>query len=215
MENKKTSNASAEPVLHRRRLLLWLTAVTAVLSGCATPIPPKEDARFQSYASASDRPATRPVRSMSSFSDSLMCMDHMMREADIPTTLITSKQIPDYSGRVPVGTKDMVITALSQMSRLSNAFRYVDFEVDIARQDTVQNLTTILLNNNQMQLQRPALYVNGAITYVDQNVLGNQISAGTSALWLRRTRARDRKARSRGSSSWRTALPGFISGAAW
>ena len=180
MENKKPSNASAEPVLHGRRLLLWLTAVTAVLSGCATPIPPKEDARFQSYASASDRPATRPVRSMSSFSDSLMCMDHMMREADIPTTLITSKQIPDYSGRVPVGTKDMVITALSQMSRLSNAFRYVDFEVDIARQDTVQNLTTILLNNNQMQLQRPALYVSGAISFVDQNVLTARQGAGIS-----------------------------------
>src|SRR5260221_7093545 len=29
----------------------------------------------------------------------------------------------------------------SQMSRVSSAFRYVDYEVDIARQDTVQNLT--------------------------------------------------------------------------
>ena len=117
---------------------------------------------------------------MSSFSDSLMCMDRMMREAEIPTTLITSKQIPDFSGRVPVATKDMVITALSQMSRVSNAFRFVDFEVDIARQDTVQNLTTILLNNNQMQLQRPALYVSGAISFVDQNVLSTRHGAGVS-----------------------------------
>ena len=165
----------------QRSLIFWLTAAAALLSGCATPLAPKEDALFQSYASTTDRPATRPVRSMSSFSDSLMCMDHMMREAEIPTTLITSKQIPDYSGRVPVATKDMVITALSQMSRLSNAFRYVDFEVDIARQDTVQNLTTILLNNNQMQLQRPALYVSGAISFVDQNVLSTRSGAGVSA----------------------------------
>ncbi len=163
-----------------RRALLPALALAALVSGCALPIAPKEDASFQSYASINDRPATRPVRSMSSFSDALMCMDRMMREAEVPTTLITSKQIPDYSGRVPVAAKDMVITALSQMSRVSNAFRYVDFEVDIARQDTVQNLTTLLLNSNQMQLQRPALYVSGAISFVDQNVLSARHGGGIS-----------------------------------
>ena len=85
------------------------------------------------------------------------------------------------SNKVPVGTKEMIITALSQMSRLSNAFRFVDYEVDIARQDTVQNLTTILLNNNQIQLQRPALYFSGAIAFVDQNVINNRFEVGTSA----------------------------------
>jgi hypothetical protein len=108
-------------------------------------------------------------------------MDALLREAQIPTTLIASKQIPDASTRVPVAAKDMIITALSQMSRLSNAFRYVDYEVDIARQDTVQNLTTILLNNNQIQLQRPALYLSGAISFVDQNVINNRFDVGTSA----------------------------------
>lgn len=179
MNEQTISRRRAAGTRARGLLPLALTA-TLVLAGCATPLSPKDDAKFQSYASTHDRPATRPVRSMSSFSDALMCMDHMMREAEIPTTLITSKQIPDYSGRVPVAAKDMVITALSQMSRLSNAFRFVDFEVDIARQDTVQNLTTILLNNNQMQLQRPALYVSGAISFVDQNVLSTRHGAGVS-----------------------------------
>ncbi len=121
---------------------------------------------------------------MSSFSDSLQCMDRMLRDAEVPTTLITSKQIPDFSTRVPVATKDMVITALLQMSRLSNAFRYVDYEVDIARQDTVQNLTNILLNNNQIQLQRPSLYVSGSVSFVDQNVLNNRFDLGTSGARL-------------------------------
>lgn len=161
---------------------LWLIALLlSVLAGCATPANPRDDAQFQSYASTVNRPVLRPVRSVSSFSDSLMCMDALFREAQIPTTLIASKQIPDASTRVPVATKDMIITALSQMSRLSNAFRYVDYEVDIARQDTVQNLTTILLNNNQIQLQRPALYLSGAISFVDQNVINNRMDVGTSS----------------------------------
>ncbi|MDI1268309.1 MAG: DUF4384 domain-containing protein [Polaromonas sp.] len=172
-----------EPVRSRlSSLALVLGLAGAVLlAGCATPADPRDDAKFQSYASATNRPVVRPVRSVSSFSDSLMCMDYLFREAEISTTLITSKQIPDFSTRVPVATKDMIITALSQMSRLSNAFRYVDYEVDIARQDTVQNLTTILLNNNQIQLQRPALYFSGAIAFVDQNVINNRFEVGTAA----------------------------------
>ena len=163
---------------------LWLcVAILAIifLSGCAAPMNPRKDAEFQSYAYTTNRPVIRPTRSLSSFSESLMCMDRMLRESQLPTTLITSKSIPDFSSRVPAAAKDMIVTALSQMSRLSHAFRYVDYEVDIARQDTVQNLTTILLNNNQMQLQRPALYVSGAIAYVDQNVINNRFDVGTSA----------------------------------
>ena len=152
-----------------------------LLGGCAAPANPRVDAKFQSYASTMNRPVIRPVRSVSNFSPSLMCMDQLFRQAQLPTTLISSKLIPDVSTRVPVATKDMIITSLSQMSRLSNAFRYVDYEVDIARQDTVQNLTTILLNNNQIQLQRPALYFSGAIAFVDQNVINNRFEVGTSA----------------------------------
>lgn len=170
----------------RHRMLGLFACVTALalLTACSTTANVRHDTKFQSYASAADRPAMRPVRSMSNFSESLMCMDRMFREAQLPTTLITSKQIPDFSTRVAVATKDMIITALSQMSRLSNAFRYVDYEVDIARQDTVQNLTTILLNNNQIQLQRPALYFSGAIAFVDQNVLNNRTDVGTSGTRL-------------------------------
>ena len=186
----------SRPVLPRWRALLSLVGIAAavLLTACATPANVRDDAQFQSYASVADRPIARPVRSVSSFSPSLMCMDRLFREAQLPTTLIASKQIPDYSTRVAVATKDMIITALSQMSRLSNAFRYVDYEVDIARQDTVQNLTTILLNNNQIQLQRPALYISGAISFVDQNVLNNRLDLGTSSSRLDTGLSRSRNA---------------------
>ncbi len=164
---------------------LLFTIVTALLvSGCAAPLNVRKDANFQSYASAADRPTNRPTRSLSSLTPSLMCMDLMFRQAELPTTLVTSKQIPDASTKVAVATKDMIVTALSQMSRLSNAFRFIDYEVDISRQDTVQNMTAIMLNNNQMQLQKPAVYVSGSLSFVDQNVINNHFDAGTSATRL-------------------------------
>jgi len=163
-----------------RAIACAVSASIVLLSGCA-PLDARKDAKYLDKVYAADRPVVRPGRSISSFSDSLMCMDRMFRNSHMLTVLITSKQLPDYSGRVAVAAKEMVVTALSQMSRVSSAFRYVDYEVDIARQDTVQNLTTILLNNNQIQLQRPALYVSGAVSFMDQNVLRNNVDIGTSA----------------------------------
>src|SRR5690606_9367112 len=128
-----------------------------------------------------NRPAVRPTRSLSSFSDSLMCMDHLFRESGMGTVLITSKSIPDYSGRIAVATKEMIVTALSQMSRVSNAFRFVAYEVTIAQQDTVQNPATLLLNNNQVRFQPPALYVAGAVAFVDQQVISNIVDVGIFA----------------------------------
>lgn len=160
---------------------IWMALSSVLLiSGCGQ-LDARRHIGVHEPATVMNRPVVRPVRSISSFSESLSCMDHMLRAAELPTTLISSKQFPDFSGRVPVAVKDMVVTSLSQMSHLSNAFRYVDYEVDIARQDTVQNLTTILLNNNQMQLQRPALYVSGAIAFVDQNVASQRKTAGISS----------------------------------
>lgn len=199
------------------RLTASLLGIAFFISGCSTPMDARKDAPFQSYAHMADRPTQRPMRSLSSFSDSLMCMDRLFRDAQIPTTLITSKQIPDFTGRVPVATKDMIVTAISQMSRVSNAFRYVDFEVDIARQDTVQNLTTLLLNSNQIQLQRPALYVSGAVAFVDQNVINNRFDIGTSASRLETGYSQNRNATiiglelHLGDFRTRTLIPGLDS----
>lgn len=172
--------ASSLLIKKAKKLPFLVMAGAALLTGCTTPLDARKDAKYQEQAFVANHPVVRPVRSVSSFSGSLMCMDYMLRAAELPTTLITSKQFIDFSGKIPAATKEMVVTALSQMSRVSNAFRFVDFEVDIARQDTVQNLTTILLNNNQMQLQRPALYVSGAIAFVDQGVINNSSEGGVS-----------------------------------
>lgn len=174
------ASSPRNPTKTSNRWLLVGLATLLMGTGCGQ-LDARRHVGMYEPANTANRPVVRPVRSISSFSESLSCMDHMLRAAELPTTLISSKQFPDFSGRVPVAVKDMVVTSLSQMSRQSNAFRYVDYEVDIARQDTVQNLTTILLNNNQMQLQRPALYVSGAIAFVDQNVLSQRKSAGISS----------------------------------
>ena len=201
-----------------RVFILAATAVALTLTGCATPYrPTAQDAAYSSHASAVNRPLIPPTRSFSSYSASLSCMDRLLRDMRLPTTLITSKNIPDASGKVSVASKEMVITALSQMSRTSSAFRFVDYEVDLVKQDTVQNLTTLLLGTNQMQIQRPALYVSGAVSFVDQSVINNQFDIGTSANRLETGYSQNRSANlvglelHLGEFRTRTLIPGVDS----
>lgn len=168
-------------------------ACALVLSACAAPYrPDTRDTKFASQLTPLNRPLVQPSRSFSSYSVALGCMDRLLRDMRIPTTLVTSKNIPDPSGKVTVATKEMIITALSQMSRTSSAFRYVDYEVDLVRQDTVQNLTTLLIGANQLQIQRPALYVSGAISFADLNIASNDLDVGTSAARLETGYSRNR-----------------------
>ncbi|WP_133501730.1 DUF4384 domain-containing protein [Cognatilysobacter terrigena] len=161
------------------RVAVTACAVIA-LGGCSTlgKSSPQKNAAFFDQNYVEDRSVVWPVRSVSNFDDGLACMDAMLRDNHVGPILITSKTIPDASGKVFVATKDMVITSLSEMSRTSNAFRFVDYEVDPLKQDTVQTLTGLLLQANQMQIQVPQLYVSGAISFLDQNVMIDRRSLG-------------------------------------
>ena len=201
-----------------RATIFAAAAAALAIAGCATPYrPTAQDAAYSGHASAVNRPLIPPTRSFSSYSASLSCMDRLLRDMRLPTTLITSKNIPDASGKVSVASKEMVITALSQMSRTSSAFRFVDYEVDLVKQDTVQNLTTLLLGTNQMQIQRPALYVSGAVTFVDQSIINNQFDIGTSAARLETGYSQNRSANlvglelHLGEFRTRTLIPGVDS----
>ena len=125
-------------------------------------------------------PLVTPSKSASAMREGLACMDRMLAAEQVPSTLVAVKGIPDPSGLFSTGTKEMVITALSRMSRTSQAFRVVDYEVDALKQDTVQTMTSLLLNNGQIELRKPQIYVSGAISFGDKTVVSKRKSIGVS-----------------------------------
>ena len=82
-----------------RRVGHWLLLGTAVLASGCGQLDARRHISAHEPVTTMNRPVVRPVRSISSFSDSLSCMDHMLRAAELPTTLISSKQFPDLGGR--------------------------------------------------------------------------------------------------------------------
>lgn len=160
----------------RKRLSGLGAMVLMAVSGCA--VHPRNDVEFYESAYTYNKPVVAPVRSVSNFNEALACMDKLLADSGRGTTLVTSKAIPDASGRLFVGTKDMVVTALHAMSRTSNAFRFVDFELNQLSQDSVQGMTNWAMSKGYVQLQMPRIYVSGSISFMDQNIRSERQGAG-------------------------------------
>lgn len=95
-----------------------MVAGLAALPGCKTTNP--------EAAAVVAQPDTPVVKNITSFSNSLRCMDELFLDYGKRGIVITSDGLPDATGTINAGTKDMMITTLSKMSERSNAFRFVD-----------------------------------------------------------------------------------------
>ena len=151
------------------RKLILLAGLTGLVSGCFTA--PEE-------VPIKARPDASPVRTITSFSASLRCMDRLFQQYGVTNRLITSDGIPDATGEVSAGTKEMLISAISQTSVASNAFNFVDFETDsnittLASFVSDTNAGLIVPNNFQV----PQHYLRGAITQLDSGVIAETASA--------------------------------------
>jgi hypothetical protein len=121
------------------------------------------------------QPRTAAVRNIGNFNESLRCMDDMFLAQGKKDIYITTAGIPDATGLIAAGTKEMFITAVSRMSAKSDAFRFVDYD---PTQLDVQVLSEMVGLHDDFVA--PNYYVRGAITQLDSNVLQSQASAGVS-----------------------------------
>ena len=134
-----------------------------VLAGCGVTSQPE-----RAYIVA--QPKTPAVKNITSFDQSLRCMDDLFASFGVRDVAIASAGIPDETGKITAGTKDMLISAISKMSVKSGAFRFIDF-------DQTQRDVAILfdLGGFAPGFEVPPYYIRGAITQVDQGVLSESI----------------------------------------
>lgn len=122
------------------------------------------------------RPGTQPVRTLTSFSASLRCMDGLLAKFGRANYLITAQDLPDATGEVKAGTKEMLISSISAMSAESNAFTFIDFEA----QGDVFALGSFLAQPGGPPVpagfEVPRYYVRGAITQLDSGVVSDSAS---------------------------------------
>jgi Domain of unknown function (DUF4384) len=153
-----------------KRQAAAVTALLTMLSACQ----PRPETAYDVA-----QPRTPAVRNIGNFNEALRCMDDMFLTQGKKDIFITTAGIPDATGLISAGTKEMFITAVSRMSAKSNAFRFVDYD---PTQLDVQVLSEMVGLHDDFVA--PNYYVRGAVTQLDSNVLQSQASAGVSIPYL-------------------------------
>ena len=114
------------------------------------------------------------MKTVTNFSPALRCMDELFLAYGRPTIVITSAGIPDETGKVRAGTKEMLITAISRMTLKSNAFEFIDFH---SQGDDLKSMFDAMGDQNR---KVPDYYLRGSITQMDDNVVRRNKGAGSS-----------------------------------
>jgi curli biogenesis system outer membrane secretion channel CsgG/peptidoglycan hydrolase-like protein with peptidoglycan-binding domain len=159
----------------RSRIVFAGLCITGMLAACVTDAPRPETA---TVVTAVKTPVSKAV---TNFTPALRCMDDLLLAYGKKDIVITTAGIPDSTGKVMAGTKEMLISAASRMSIKSRALSFIDY-------DTERNDLLALFQDMQaagaFQHKLPNYYIRGAITQLDENAIDSQRGGGIALPWL-------------------------------
>jgi Domain of unknown function (DUF4384) len=157
------------PFLRRPASLL---AVAAVLAGCGTMDVHDKTVRLTNEAVKG--PEQQPFRSITGFSQSLRCMDNLMIDYGVRDVSMLVEEILDSTKKINAGTRDMLMTAVSDMTRRSRAVRLVAFGRDAT------NAVSFLAYAQRQSAYEviPQYDIKGSVSQFDENVIRNQKDFG-------------------------------------
>lgn len=151
-----------------RKLIIGLACVGVI--GCAEV---KEDVKKE-VPKLVKGPEAAPTRTITSFSGAMRCMDTQMIEYGVYDVSMLVEDLKDATKKVKVGAKDMLISAISEMTRRSHAIRLVAFGSDSG------NLVSFLASANETGAYAiiPQYDIRGSISQMDKSIAAKDIKAG-------------------------------------
>lgn len=158
--------ASAGP---RRVAALGGLVACALLGGCATSAEKSEEVRREVVATAEQvrgGPQSAPSRTFTSFTPALRCMDNLMIDYGVKGVTALVEDLHDATKKVNAGTRDMMMSAVSDMTRRSGAVRVVAYGADSAN-------TIGFLKESERKTafaNVPDYGIRGSISQLDENV---------------------------------------------
>jgi hypothetical protein len=170
------ASSGARPDLRRHRLARFAGALglTALLGACAT-VNPKEQVAQETQAMRKG-PESAPQRNISGFSDALRCMDSTFITYNVRNVSVLVEDITDQTKKVNAGTKDMLISAVSDMTKRSRAIRLVIYGQDAG------NVVGYLREAERKTpyTSVPQFDIKGSVSQLDESMVKRQVQAGVS-----------------------------------
>jgi hypothetical protein len=157
--------------LHLSLRLLALAGIAA-LGGCQT-LDVKQPTVEQT-AQIRSGPEDRPQRSITGFTHALRCMDTLLLDYGVRDVTMLTEELTDETKKLNAGTRDMLISSVSDMSRRSRAVRLVAFGKD------TMNVISFLATAQSAAAYRaiPLYDIKGSVSQFDENLIKNQKDLG-------------------------------------
>lgn len=151
-----------------------LSLCVAALSACATLDADKHVA--EKAKEMKTGPTSAPYKSITSFANGLRCMDNLLLEYGTRDVAVIVEDLADQTKKVNAGTKDMLISAVSDMTRRSRAIRLVAYGQDSG--NTVGFLFQALRRDHFSVV--PQYSLRGSISQFDDALVRRNVDAGVS-----------------------------------
>lgn len=154
------------------RVLVLAVSASLVMGGCSyRKVAPNEEIK-------EELSQTYPSRNLTGFTQGLRCMDSMFEARQVEPVYVTSAPIPDYTenrGAAGYGARDMLISALSEMTKQSAAIRFVAFDRSTPDVVALQNS-----HPQKADLRVPDFFIRGAVTQINTSPYSKQRGASLS-----------------------------------
>ncbi|WP_280150897.1 DUF4384 domain-containing protein [Piscinibacter sp. XHJ-5] len=151
-----------------------LPIAMAALAGCATLDP--NQAVVDKVKEVKTGPKAAPGRSITNFSAGLRCMDNLLLDYGTRDLTVIVEDLADQTKKVNAGTKDMLISAVSDMTRRSRAIRLVAYGQDSG--NTLGFLFQALKREHFAVVPQYAL--RGSISQFDDTIVRRNVDAGVA-----------------------------------
>lgn len=142
--------------------------ILANLYGCSTST--SDQLRTDSEQSVNDAgkaPKSAPYRNVSNFTGAVRCMDNLLMDYGVRGISVLVEDLEDNTKKVNVGTRDMLLNTMSEMTRRSRAIKFIAYGGDqknivsfLAAADVKAAFTTV-----------PQYDIRGSISQYDDNVV--------------------------------------------
>ncbi len=146
-----------------------------LLSACASSRQLTDyDETVRQQAKLERNPKDEPAATATGFRNALRCMDYLMITYGVKNLSILVEDIPDSTKKVSASSKDMIISAVSQMSRRSRAINLVAFSINDQTLGAVIGLGT----RDKLIPNAPDFTIRGSVSQFDDSVVKKQGDAG-------------------------------------
>ncbi|MEN9630544.1 MAG: hypothetical protein RJA10_3772, partial [Pseudomonadota bacterium] len=137
-------------------------ALAALLAGCGS-VPSKGTLQA---VRAQANPVDTAQRTVTHFTPALRCMDEWMFNAGTRDVTLMMEEMRDATQKVPISARDMMTSAISEMTRRSRAVRLSVFGSD---QGNLMQLLQVAQKTQPFQVL-PEYNIRGTVSQFDEDV---------------------------------------------